>query len=240
MPSTKLYSQLARVYHEMYLSIFDYQEEFRFYDGLLKKHGGRSVLEIGCGSGNLAPYFLKENYTYLGLDLYHEMIAIAQTNHPRADFVQGDMRDLKLERTFDAVLITGRSIAYIVTNPDVIRTFESIRRVLNPGGVLIFDSFKAGHIIPNLKKEFSQEVTYGDTQYKRVNRTSLNLETGWTWNWRATYHIKEKDKPERIIEDESLLRAFTEDELRLFFKLTGYQVREIIDGDTFTFVVTPT
>ena len=49
----KLYSELAPVYDEMYRSIFDYEMEARFYDGLLAKYGRRSVLEIGCGGGHL-------------------------------------------------------------------------------------------------------------------------------------------------------------------------------------------
>lgn len=46
---TKLYTDLARVYHEMYQSIFDYHQEFQFWHGLLQKYGCRSVLEVGCG-----------------------------------------------------------------------------------------------------------------------------------------------------------------------------------------------
>ena len=55
---SKLYSKLARIYHEMYQSIFDYKKEFQFYNRWLKKYKVHRVLEIGCGSGNLAPYFL--------------------------------------------------------------------------------------------------------------------------------------------------------------------------------------
>ena len=63
---TKLYSQLAQVYHEMYQSIFDYKKEFQLYNRLLKKYKCKNILEIGCGSGNLAPFFLKAGYNYVG------------------------------------------------------------------------------------------------------------------------------------------------------------------------------
>lgn len=233
---TKLYSELAQVYHEMYISIFDYEKEFNFYDGLLRKYGRRSILEIGCGTGNLAPYFLKAGCEYTGLDLYDEMLQIARQNHPHARFVQGDMRDLKLGQAYDSVIITGRSFCYMTTNKDVMSALQSVYKILKEKGILIFDSFNANEIVPNLKKESSQEVKSGDTKYRRVNRTSLNLETGWTWNWEAEYHIEKKGEEKKIITDRSVLRAFTEDELKLFLQLTGYTVLEIIKENTLILV----
>lgn len=235
---TKLYSELAQVYHEMYKSIFDYEKEFDFYDGLLRKYNRRITLEIGCGTGNLAPYFLNAGYEYTGLDLYDEMLRIARQNHPQAEtaFIQGDMRDLKLAQTYDSIIITGRSFCYMTTNKDVMSALQSVYKTLKEKGILIFDSFKADELLPNLKKEFSQEVENGDTKYRRVNRTSLNLETGWTWNWEAEYHIDKKGEEKKVITDRSILRAFTEDELKLFLQLTGYTVLEIIKENVLTFV----
>ena len=93
---SKLYSDLARIYHEMYQSIFDYEKEFLFYDTLLKEYACNLILEIGCGSGNLCKYFKDANYSYMGLDLYDEMLQIARELNPSGDFIQGDMRNLNL------------------------------------------------------------------------------------------------------------------------------------------------
>jgi len=35
---TTLYTKLARIYHEFYQSIFDYKEEFRFYNSEFRKY----------------------------------------------------------------------------------------------------------------------------------------------------------------------------------------------------------
>src|ERR1035437_3488372 len=106
---TQLYSTLAKVYHEMYQHIFDYDKEFQFYDALLKSNNCHSVLEIGCGSGMLARRFLKNGYDYQGLDLYNEMLDIARSETASDRFIQCDMRNLSFDQQFDAVLITGRS-----------------------------------------------------------------------------------------------------------------------------------
>ncbi len=220
---TKLYSKLAQVYYEMYQELFDYKKEFMYYDKLLKKYKCKKILEMGCGSGNLAPFFLKEGYDYVGLDLFKEMIKIAKKVEPKAKFLQGDMRNLKLYEKFDAVLITGRSFTYLTTNDDVMNTLKSIYRVLNKKGILIFDNFNAEKIIGMRKKKFTQKVKFKGKEYKRVSVKSPNLKTGWTENWDATYYITEKGKT-KIIKDKSIVRAFTLDELALFLKLNNFEV----------------
>src|SRR3989338_6818460 len=123
---TKLYTKLARVYHEMYQTIFDYKREFKFYDRILRKYKAKKILEIGCGTGNLARFFLKNGYDYTGLDFSKEMLKIAEEDESKASFIQGDMRNIKLKIKFDAILITGRSFTYMTTNKDIINTLKSI------------------------------------------------------------------------------------------------------------------
>ncbi len=94
---TQLYSKLATIYHEMYQHIFDYDQEFNFYDALLKRNNCQNILEIGCGSGMLARRFLKNEYDYLGLDLFNEMLDIARKETNSDSFIQGDMRNLSFE-----------------------------------------------------------------------------------------------------------------------------------------------
>src|SRR4030042_6816681 len=119
---TQLYSALASIYHEMYQHIFDYDREFVFYDSLLKSQNCKKILEVGCGSGMLARRFIKNGYDYLGLDLFSEMLDIARSEVKTPCFVQGDMRNLSFNQEFEAVLITGRSIAYVTENKGIMDT----------------------------------------------------------------------------------------------------------------------
>tara|TARA_Y100000310_G_scaffold317241_1_gene369897 strand:- start:10003 stop:10719 length:717 start_codon:yes stop_codon:yes gene_type:complete len=233
---TKLYSKLARVYHEMYQNIFDYKKEFQFYNKILKKYKLKSILEIGCGSGNLAPYFLKKGYDYTGSDLFKEMLDIAKEVEPKAKFIQADMRDLRLRKKFDGVIISGRSFTYLTTNEDVQNTLRSIYRILNKGGILIFDNFNAEKMINLKKKKFEQKSEYNGRKYRRVSIKSPNLKEGWTENWEATYYIEEKGRKTRAIKDKSTLRSFTKDELKLFLRLHNFKIERLIDQD-FAFTI---
>ncbi len=232
---SKLYTELSRVYHEMHQTLFDYPSQYALFEGLVREHGCHSVLEIGCGSGNLYPYFAQGGYAYTGLDLSEEMLAIAREEHPAGRFVRGDMRDFDLKETFDAVLVTGRSFTYMTRNDDVYRALTSMGRHLVGGGLLVFDNFQARDIFTDFRTELTSVCTYGPRTYTRVSRNSVNGETGWTWNWRATYRIEEAGRKTKVIEDTAVLRAFTPDEIELYLTLDGYEpVRTIHDSPVIT------
>ena len=220
---TKLFSKLARVYHEMYQSIFDYKKQFTHYDKLLHKYKCRKILEVGCGSGNLAKLFLKAKYDYTGIDISPQMLAIAKEVEPRANFFKVDMRNMKLRNQFDAILVTGRSFTFMTRNEDVMAALKSIRANLKQNGIFIVDNFNASIIFKELNKNVVQRAKYNGREYKRIIGKTVNLKTGWTWNANSTYYIRENGKAV-IIKEKSLLRAFTMDEIELFLATSKFRV----------------
>lgn len=219
---TKLYTKWAWVYRDMYRSIFDYRKQFLRFKSILEKHGCRSVLELGCGPGNLAPYFLSAGYQYTGLDIAEEMVAIARQDHPDARFLQGDMRRFSVPGKADGVLVAGRSFAYMTGNRDVLQALGSMRKALKPNGILIFDAFDAEGIFTGFRERMREDVRYGGRRFVRESRLSKNLEGGWTWNWDARYVVHDGRRKQRF-RTRSVLRAFTPDELRLFLALAGFK-----------------
>ena len=226
---TLLYSSLANIYHEMYQYIFDYDEEFTFYDTILKKNNCTKILEVGCGSGMLARRFLKNGYSYLGLDLFNEILEIARTELKTDTFVQCDMRNLTFSEQFDSVLITGRSIAYVTDNKGIIDTLTGVHKSLKNKGLFVFGVFEANGIFNNFN-DFEQDITHNNKRIKRISKLKKNLETGWTYDWYAKYIIEENGN---VVEYDDLttLRAFTKDEILLFLKLTGFEVIEILNEE---------
>lgn len=226
---TKLYSKMANIYHEMYQHVFDYDKEYIFYDSILKKNNCKKILEIGCGSGMLARRFLRNGYDYLGLDLFSEMLDIARNEVNADTFVQGDMRNLSFDQQFDSVLITGRSIAYIIENKGVFDTFTGVHKSLKDKGVFVFGVFEANGIFDNFN-DFEQNVEHNNKKIQRISKLQKNLETGWTYDWSAKYIIEHNGKVSEF-DDVTTLRAFTKDEILLFLKLTDFELIEIIEEE---------
>src|SRR5262249_62312748 len=63
-----------------------------------------SVLELGSGGGNNASH-LKAHFRMTLVDLSPGMLELSKKLIPECDHIQGDMKSLRLGRTFDAVFI---------------------------------------------------------------------------------------------------------------------------------------
>ena len=234
---TKLYTEYADLYHKMYQSFIDYDEEYQFYKKLLDNHVARKILEIGCGTGQLAKRFLRDGYTYTGIDVSLPMLEFARKDLPAHHFHQMDMRDIKLPSTFDGVIITARSISYILSNNDVLATLQSIKKVLQDGRVLIFDFIDANSFIPSIneKEIISHDVVIDNVRYKRESIFQKHIDSSWNWIWKSRF-LKEVDGSyQEIGRDEAELRTFTADELEIFLKLTGFKIQEILDRRVYAF-----
>ena len=98
------------------------------------------VLEIGIGSGLNIPYYDPAAVTHLwGLDPSAEMWSIAGRNakqhHLDAEFIEASAESIPLDdKSADSVVMTYT----LCTIPDAALALREIRRVLKPGGSLLF------------------------------------------------------------------------------------------------------
>ena len=115
-----------------------------FYRAEADRQGG-CVLELGCGTGHKLIPIASDGHPCMGLELSPEMLAEAQRKADErgveVEWVQGDMREFDLGRTFDLVLIAANSLLHLHEAEDLVHCFRSVRRHLAPGARLIFDVF---------------------------------------------------------------------------------------------------
>jgi SAM-dependent methyltransferase len=234
---TQLYTTYAELYHKMYQSFIDYDEEYQFYKALLDKNGVNNILEIGCGTGQLAKRFLRDGYGYTGIDVSMPMLEYARKELPSHHFHQMDMREITLPSKFNGVIITARSISYILSNVDVMATFRSIKNVLKDGGVLIFDFIDARNFIPSINDQevILHEVVIDNVRYKRESIFERRIDNSWTWIWKSTFMKEENGGYHAIGFDEAELRSFTADELEIFLSLTGFRILQVVDRKVYAF-----
>ena len=76
-----------------------------------------TILELGSGGGNTASY-LKRHTAMTLVDLSSDMLAVSRKLNPDLEHVAGDMRTVRLGRTFDAVFIHD-AIMYMITEDDL-------------------------------------------------------------------------------------------------------------------------
>ena len=144
----KVFGTYARYYNLLYRDK-DYAGEARFVRERLEKHapGAQALLELGCGTGRHAVQLAGLGYEVYGVDQSRIMLEMAERQRQaaapaiaaRLEFAQGDIRTLRLERTFDAVLALFHVMCYQVSDEDLRATFATAKAHLKPGGVLLFD-----------------------------------------------------------------------------------------------------
>lgn len=233
-----LYSSLSPIYEAMYQQFINYDEEFDFYNKILKSFQPTSVLEIGCGTGHLAKRFHQKNYAYTGVDISPDMLSIAQGNNPHCHFIKADMRRLALPTKQQACLITGRTISYLLSNEDLFNTLESINRNLHNNGLLCFDFIDATRFIPSIKADevIVHSALVESIKYQRRSYWSVEKMQSWTFHWRSFfYEENENNDLIAIGEDHSTIRAFTKEDIAIFLQQTGFELLKMIDRKTYAF-----
>jgi SAM-dependent methyltransferase len=234
--------EMASIYDAMYQTFIDYPQEFEFYNEILQKNKCRSVLELGSGTGNLAQLFSNNLMDYTGLDVSEDMIAIAQKKAPNSCFIHEDMREFVLQTPVQAIIITGRSTSYLISNEDVYYCFESVQQNLCDNGIFVFDFIDANRYIPYTEKntKILHEAQYEDKQYYRESNWKITTADNFLMEWTAVYYIVNNQQKEIIAEDFSTVRVFTLNEMQLFLQLKGFEILEVIDRKTYaydTFVI---
>lgn len=147
-PAPAVFDAYARYYDLLYRDK-DYAGEAQFVHQKLQAHGvpGPKLLELGAGTGRHGVELHRLGYEVTGVDLSENMIAQARSRVAglrgaavaAPHFEVGDIRTVRLARTFDAVISLFHVISYQVTLEDLRAAVETAAQHLRRDGVLIFD-----------------------------------------------------------------------------------------------------
>lgn len=96
-----------------------------------------SVLDLGCGTGRDLAALARAGPPCWGVDALPEMIAYGRARRPNLRLEVGDMRAVRLGRTFDAVLCLGSALLYALTDEDLTRTLATFAAHAHPGTLLV-------------------------------------------------------------------------------------------------------
>ena len=97
------------------------------------------ILDVCCGTGQLAALLTKRGFRVTGLDGSKEMLGFARKNAPRAEFHVTDVRAFRLPPSYDAALSTYDSLNHVMTVDGLESVFRNVRAALKEGGRFLFD-----------------------------------------------------------------------------------------------------
>ncbi|MBT5908343.1 MAG: class I SAM-dependent methyltransferase [Opitutae bacterium] len=150
-------------YYDLVHENKDYEQESSYIHGLIQKHNpkAKTILDIGCGTGNYAFAMHELGYGVSGVDSSSQMIEIAkgklseearETSSP--SFFCGKMEDHKCQTKSDAVICLFFSLCYQTTDDLIFESLSRFKDQMKEDGILIFDFWNKAGVLnerPNLK-----------------------------------------------------------------------------------------
>lgn len=145
----------------------DYKIEAAYWrDALHAKlgPGKHEFLELGVGGGNNLSH-LTGDFQATAVDISEKMLAVSRALNPDVTHHVGDMRDIRLNRKFNAVIIHD-SISYMTSEEDLLATFNTAKAHLEKDGVLLvapdwyIETFNGPEVSHNVRKNSNIELTF--------------------------------------------------------------------------------
>ncbi|HKJ41237.1 MAG TPA: class I SAM-dependent methyltransferase, partial [Sunxiuqinia sp.] len=133
------YTTIAKYYNH----IFPLNEEqIEFVQSNVGSLAGKTILDVGCSTGQLANRLAGLGAQVTGIDLNQEMIRMAQKDNREAGvkYMEGDMLELDShfeESSLDALICFGNTLVHLDSIEEVARFLKTAFHLLKPGSKLM-------------------------------------------------------------------------------------------------------
>lgn len=138
------YHNLAASYDRLTNDV-DYAATVEFYNAILEKEGlhPRTAVDLACGTGSVTALLAEKGLQVIGVDMSEEMLTQAQQKAMELEnppmFLRQSLQELYLPRGVDLAVCALDSLDYVTDPEDCREAIRRVFKVLNPGGIFIFD-----------------------------------------------------------------------------------------------------
>lgn len=244
-----LFGRYAR-YYDAFYAAKDYSGECDFVEAAFSRYATRprTLLDLACGTGGHGLLLAERGFQVCGVDRAPGMLEVyrekAAERRVPVELFNQDLRDLHLDRRFDAAVCMFDAVGYLVENPDLRRGLDAVRRHLRPGGLFLFDVW---HAVPVLRSHEPVRVREYRTGNTRIVRTSTTAVDAVRQVAEVSFHViaLEGDRLVDEVTEVHPVRFFLAAELRLLLEATGWKVLSVcpafdldgtVDGETWHLV----
>ncbi|HEX6593118.1 MAG TPA: class I SAM-dependent methyltransferase [Bacillota bacterium] len=159
-----VYDRLANVY-DQWMSDTPYDEWTRLTEELFKSfpHPLRTVIDLGCGTGEVTTRLAEKGYEMIGVDYSENMLTQAQhkasEKQLNIQWIRQDLRKLEGFCNLDAAISYCDVMNYITSEQDVQTVFQRVAHALKDGGLFIFDVHSLDYVQHQLIHRTFADVT---------------------------------------------------------------------------------
>lgn len=200
---------------------------------LLKETNVSSILDMTCGTGAQVFYLTDLGYQVTGSDFSPDLLVQArqkaQDRNLDIDFIDGDMRNLKVGQ-FDAVITMFNAIGHL-SKPDFEIAIRNVADNLKPNGLYIFDIFNVEAITDeNIGPVFDMDITkaVGSTTIRNIQTSKLDRKLNQLTSF-DHYIIEEENGDLKERDHHFTLQIYTATEIAAMLAANGFDQIEQFD-----------
>ena len=155
-------------YYNLLYKDKDYKAEADYIHALIKQFAphSKTLIDLGCGTGNHAFEFERLGYEVTGVDLSSQMVAIANDNKEKNNsiilFSEGDIRTYRDTKKYDVVVSLFHVMSYQTSNDDLEKAFLTAKTLMAADGVFIFDCWYGPGVLNDIPtsrtKNFEDDI----------------------------------------------------------------------------------
>jgi SAM-dependent methyltransferase len=220
------------VYYDLLYTDKNYESEVGYVARTLRAANlpTRTILELGSGTGRHGRLLAGIGFDVHGVELSSNMASVARSSAGRTpgggtfSCDVGDLRLVRVGRTFDAVISLFHVISYQTTNNDLSAAFKTAALHLEPGGAFFFDVWHGPAVLATPPSIRTKEVANQRYRVKRVARPEHDTDRATV---RVVYEFACEDfatgQKTQFVE-EHLMRYLFPSEVELFAAEAGFTI----------------
>lgn len=149
--------RFAKYYDEIYHELVDYEGDVEFLERVFRRFRGKpkTILDLGCGTGNHDFPLARRGYEVTGVDQSREMLALARKKTipvgqpPR--FIRARMHSFRLRQTFDAAICMFGAFDYLLSPQEVTGCLRRVHAHLVPRGLFVYEYWQTSGVRPGIQ-----------------------------------------------------------------------------------------
>ena len=224
--------QKYSAYYDLLYADKDYSAEAEYVARTLRTSRAKihTILELGSGTGRHGRLLAGMGFEVFGVERSNEMAALARSTQDGAagegafTYQIGDLRTIRLGRSFDAVISLFHVISYQTTDDDLRAAFRTAAEHLREGGLFLFDVWHGPAVLAKEPSARTKEVAKDRYRVKRLARPERYADTKTV---KVTYTLDCKDLEsgeQAQFEEEHLMRYLFPEEVERFAGEAGFSV----------------
>lgn len=231
------YDDLADLYDLEYSHDYDVP----FWLALAEREGG-SIVELGAGTGRIAVPLSEAGFDVTAVEVSGSMVARGREKSETVEWVQGDMRSVKLGRRYGLAVCAFNSFLCLLSVEDALVFLRNAREHLEPGGLLGIEvsAFSPEELVdppggPRLQHDFTRRLSEMRLDRFSVSRYDAASQLLAMRLFYELYGASGKLREQRA--HDLTIRVTWRDELDLMLRLAGFEVEAVyggFEGEAFT------